>query len=238
MPGPCINDTATIDLVVSGSPAILSGNVKLSADADNAIVAHADGLWAQAPEYIDFTTAMPAAPYDGQLVYKSAGPLVTPRIWAFRYRSASIATEGYKWEFMGGAPLFGNLQSTVSVAPTAGVTLFTLAASTLDASLGNGLYEVSIEGEAEIGAPSVPGTWAWEMWLRMNAELEPPPQIRIAHMDIGPGAPDGRMHFANSCLLLIPPAASLSLRAHNYDTVNARNFYRSSCTITPIRISG
>lgn len=66
------------------------------------------GAGAAAPLYV---TSLPANPYDGQEVYYGAAPS-SGVIWHLRYRSA--ASGSYKWEYIGGPPMYAEIDTAES----------------------------------------------------------------------------------------------------------------------------
>lgn len=70
---------------------------------------------AQASAVALSTTTLPAAPVDGQEAFYQSAAMATPgMVWHFRYRAGSGSA--YKWEFVGGPPLFAEViaQETAS----------------------------------------------------------------------------------------------------------------------------
>lgn len=54
-------------------------------------------------------SALPASPYDGQIIFYTADA-TNGIIWQFRYRAASASS--FKWEYVGGTPLFTTINNT------------------------------------------------------------------------------------------------------------------------------
>jgi hypothetical protein len=76
---------------------------------------------------IPYGTSLPAAPVDGQeaiLVDSLTNPSYT---WRFRYHAGS--TSGFKWEFVGGAPLLGWSSGNVTNGGTLNAWLNVVAAT-------------------------------------------------------------------------------------------------------------
>jgi len=97
-------------------------------------------------------TALPGAPYDGQEVYFEASASLGV-YWHLRYRSASAST--YKWEFLGGPPLYAEVLTSESTTSTTYVDLATVGPS-LTLPLA-GEYEIVLD--VHITPASNPG-WA------------------------------------------------------------------------------
>lgn len=74
----------------------------------------------------DHVTALPGSPYDGQIVHFTADA-TNGVIWTFRYRAASSSP--YKWEFVGGPPLFQEVSAQGSLAYNAAANQLTLSGS-------------------------------------------------------------------------------------------------------------
>jgi hypothetical protein len=93
--------------VSTGLRALQGGNVV--ADVDAGFLALAQDVNARLPTVV---SALPGAPYDGQEIYYvvSAGAFATV-VWHLRYRAASASA--YKWEYVGGPPLY-DFQSATS----------------------------------------------------------------------------------------------------------------------------
>lgn len=71
-------------------------------------------------------SALPGTPYDGQIIaYQSSGMATDGVVWLLRYRAGSASA--YKWEYIGGTPLWAGVAT--GVATTSG-TYADLAAST------------------------------------------------------------------------------------------------------------
>src|SRR4051794_40571617 len=66
---------------------------------------------------VELVTALPASPYNGQIVDYLADA-TNGVVWRLRYRSASASA--YKWEFVGGAPLRAYIAAQETVAWNAG----------------------------------------------------------------------------------------------------------------------
>lgn len=63
---------------------------------------------------IPFVASLPASPVDGQECYYQNAALATLGVvWRFRYRAASASA--YKWEFVGGPPIFSRTSDAVTV---------------------------------------------------------------------------------------------------------------------------
>jgi len=89
-------------------------------------------------------TSLPASPVDGQEVYFQADA-TNGIVWRLRYNAGS--SSAYKWEFVGGSPLFAEVAteettaSTTYVAlATAGPTLTLPRAGDYDVEIGCRLY--------------------------------------------------------------------------------------------------
>lgn len=102
-----------------------------------------------------FVAALPGTPADGDEVFFQTAAMATNGIaWHLRYRAAS--TSAYKWEFVGGGPLYSEILTTetttsatyVALAtagpdialPLAGDYLVTVAALAYNSTLGNISY--------------------------------------------------------------------------------------------------
>lgn len=82
-------------------------------------------------------TALPSAPYDGQLIAYQADA-TNGMVWLLRYRAASVSA--YKWECVGGMPLM----------PTTSGDM-TNANSTFTALTGGPTFPVPLAGDYRIG---------------------------------------------------------------------------------------
>lgn len=93
-------------------------------------------------------TVLPAAPVDGQEIYFLADA-ANGVVWHLRYRAAS--TSAYKWEYLGGPPLYN------AVAATAVITTTTGAWSNLTGSAGPAIT-APLAGDYDIEGAAM-GTW-------------------------------------------------------------------------------
>jgi hypothetical protein len=75
-------------------------------------------LWRQA-SLAPTVTSLPASPVDGDEVVYTADATAGVR-WRFKYRSASASS--YKWEFVGGPPLFDTVEADQAVTPSVAYT--------------------------------------------------------------------------------------------------------------------
>ncbi len=69
----------------------------------------------------NIVSALPGSPYDGQVVaYQSSGMAADGTVWLLRYRAASSSS--YKWEFIGGSPIFASVTTFQSKVAAGGST--------------------------------------------------------------------------------------------------------------------
>jgi hypothetical protein len=114
---------------------------------------------AAAPAIVTVGTSLPASPVDGQeaiLVDNVTNPSYQ---WRFRYNSSS--TSAYKWEFIGGVPLLGWSNTSVTNGATLGAWVNMVASGVTLPRSG----EWQIEGGCTVshptaGATSYAGLWA------------------------------------------------------------------------------
>lgn len=67
-------------------------------------------------------TSLPTTPYDGQEIYYTADS-TNGVVWHLKYRAASGSS--YKWEYVGGAPLFAEVTTNQSTTSTSYAALTT-----------------------------------------------------------------------------------------------------------------
>jgi hypothetical protein len=122
-------DRLTVDYV----PTRYTRNSAASGAGDNTdLTAHLSGIDARfAPALV---TSLPVSPYDGQIVYYQADS-TNGVVWQLRYNSSSASS--YKWEFIGGAPLY---QRDSSARTTASTTYQTTGSPSFTLNL-NGDFE-------------------------------------------------------------------------------------------------
>lgn len=101
-------------------------------------------------------SALPGSPSDGQVVYyQSAAMAAVSVIWAFRYRAASA--DAKKWEFIGGAPLYAEVNTTETTASTTYTDVATVGPSITAPLLG--VYEC--EYGAQMSTAAISGNTAF-----------------------------------------------------------------------------
>lgn len=88
---------------------------------------------------------MPASPADGQRIFYVADA-TNGVIWHLRYRSGSAST--YKWEFLGGPPLYAEVQTGEATTSTTYADLATLGPGVTVPLAGD--YNVEIGCQASI----------------------------------------------------------------------------------------
>ena len=122
-----------------GDVVVYNGIAYMAVKATSAApVAWPGGPTPAAPQTIPYGTSLPASPADGQeaiLVDSVTNPTYT---WRFRFNS--LSSSAYKWEFVGGAPVFGYVEGPHSVTSTTFVDLTGGPSITLPRS---GDYEVA-----------------------------------------------------------------------------------------------
>lgn len=93
-------------------------------------------------------TTLPGSPVDGdEIYYQTSGMAATGTVWHLRYNSAEAT---YKWEFLGGSPLYNNVLA--SSGTVTGTTYTTKSGTTASITPGlTGLFEVSHWAEISIG---------------------------------------------------------------------------------------
>lgn len=98
----------------------------------------------------NLVTALPSSPIDGQEI-RYVVDSTNGIIWNFKYRSASAST--YKWEFIGGSPLFAQIAADQGTTSTSYVNLATTGPSVIlplagdyDYELGCGSYSTGASG--------------------------------------------------------------------------------------------
>lgn len=64
---------------------------------------------------INYVTSLPSSPVDGQEIFYAADA-TNGVIWHLRYRSGSSSS--YKWEYLGGPPLFSQVSETANESTT------------------------------------------------------------------------------------------------------------------------
>lgn len=174
------------------------------------------------------TFGLPAAPYDGQVAYLAPVAGVT---WAFRYNAAGGA---YKWEFMGGPPLFGPQGADLPVNPTtSGVWADDAATPTLTAPRA-GDYEIGLG--AYLVVNSGPGTET----LSMYAWYTPPAGVLTnANVWIAATLPNGFVEVtSNRKQVNIPTAGSVvKLRASGSPSGSSVTFNDRWLTLLPRRVA-
>jgi hypothetical protein len=94
-------------------------------------------------------TSLPAVPFDAQEVYYVADA-TNAIVWHLKYRSA--ATGSYKWEYVGGAPLFSEATDSVNTASTAYASVGTAVGFTLPLA---GDYDIDVGGVLYSGSDAV-----------------------------------------------------------------------------------
>lgn len=106
----CVTDSAWIGLSYVGTPNSLVATPILSAAPGNGMELLTDGIWV--PGWEDLVGGgFPSSPHDGMVV-KAA---ITSNIsWTFRYNPRSTASN--KWEFIGGADLYADVESLGTIA--------------------------------------------------------------------------------------------------------------------------
>lgn len=110
-------------------------------------------LWVPAPDSevrqasVPLVTALPAEPYDGQVVnFQNASMAGQGVVWALRYRAASVDANGRKWECIGGSDyvIYG-AENPVHMADSgAASTIAALASPQLATPLG-GIWEIALQ---------------------------------------------------------------------------------------------
>lgn len=94
---PCLSDSDTIHHDQDTGGALVS-DVIIDPATDNLLSDSASGLLSRfAPPLV---SALPASPYDGQVVFYEDATIGSPMM--FRYDAASVSA--YKWDYLGGAP--------------------------------------------------------------------------------------------------------------------------------------
>lgn len=83
--------------------------------------------------------ALPTVPTDGQVIYYLADS-TNGVVWTLKYRAASASA--YKWEFVGGGPLYGEVETDQATASAAYVALATAGPSVVLPLAGD--YEVTL----------------------------------------------------------------------------------------------
>ena len=108
-PNPTIAALVIVDGDISASAAIAESKLNLASDAVAGTASRrtlGTGAQQAAPgnRLPTFVSALPGSPVDGQEVYyQSAGMATDGVVWHLRYRSTGGT---YKWEFVGGSPMY------------------------------------------------------------------------------------------------------------------------------------
>jgi hypothetical protein len=219
---------------VSTALTLVAGDtVKLYAyhSAGGSCVLDIEAFWLDAPgspgvvtTQIPLVTDLPASPVDGQEVYF----LVSPTLgifWHMRYRAASASA--YKWEFLGGSPLYAAYDS---VASAMAIT----SNAFIDAPDGNGpSLTVPRAGEyrAQFGARTQGATGGFGMiapkfgaaatrdndWALVNAGVD----ASIARIAAG------------TCVA----GDAIKLQYRNFAGANPANFQVRWLSVQPVRLS-
>lgn len=91
-------DRLQVDYVPAG---YLRNSATSGAGANTDLTAHLNGIdTAITPPFV---TSLPVSPYDGQIIYYRADA-TNGIIWQLRYNASSASS--YKWEFVGGSPIY------------------------------------------------------------------------------------------------------------------------------------
>ena len=124
-----------------------------TADVPRDIKALADALDTRGRQIV---TTLPSSPVDGQEILfrppgaDGPGGTGTGLLWAFRYNAAS--TNSYKWEYIGGAPMYSLSDGTTR--QTLSTTYVTLTAPLPSLTLPlDGDYDIAIEASLGVVTP-------------------------------------------------------------------------------------
>lgn len=126
-------------------------------------------------------TSLPGSPFDGQEVYFSADP-TNGIVWHFRYRSASAST--YKWEFVGGSPLFAEVSTNQNIAIGAGVVDPSTVGPTITVPRA-GDYEITFSLEAQMSASGTAGGG-----VQVNGSYDSTTEVFAGVISSGSGTPN------------------------------------------------
>lgn len=121
MPDPCVASSPRIALSVTGTPRALTADIVQSGHPGNIAQNRGDGLYVPGLQWVT-GSSFPSSPDDGMIVALSPTAGVA---WQFRYNAASTAV--HKWEFIGGAPWYANVETAGSFQPSGAGNWVTLS---------------------------------------------------------------------------------------------------------------
>ncbi len=169
-----------------------------------------------------YVTALPGSPVDGQEIYFGADA-TNGALWHLRYRSA--ASGSYKWEYVGGTPLWAFGADSTHSGTSYGDAAAGALTLTLPALAGDYLIELGAGLESQ-GASTV--TCYMSLSIAAAAALDADAFITVIN---SAGYVHGKRLLRKTAL-----AASTTLTAKYKESSNSQQLRSPFITATPIRV--
>lgn len=182
---------------------------------------------------ISYVTALPSNPVDGQEIYYAADA-TNGVIWHLRYRAASSSS--YKWEFVGGPPLFAfvaTAQSTTSGSYTA----LSTAGPSVSLPLA-GDYDVCIKATITNDRPSsqfVPTTARMSYDIGATTAVDAD-SIQVNGDTNGNGTIYAKMSVSGTRRKTSLSAVTLTAKYRSEVTSNGAVWADRTMVVTPVRV--
>jgi hypothetical protein len=169
-----------------------------------------------------YSTSLPGSPYDGQ-VYTLVDSTTTPTYqWTFRYNAGSSSS--FKWEFVGGAPVYAAVETAQTTGTTGGfVDLATVGPSFTLPRAGDYLFRYSADaGNNGAGNTDIVGL------IKNGGEVDR--MVQAIGVALGQAAMMRE-------IVLTGLAASDAFKLQYFTTGGTATYLRRRLTVIPIRVS-